>query len=326
MCTAIRFNDAGGGMWFGRNLDWVQGYGEQVVVTPPAARVAAAFERPGEPERGHAVVGMGIVSGGVPLYFDCANDAGLAVAGLNFPQSARYAEGPREGSANVAAYEFPYWACRNHSSVEEVRRALADVVVVARPVSDELPVASLHWMVADATGAIVVECLEGGLRVWEDDADVLTNEPDFGWHRQNLRNYLTLDAGEPACASWGAARLAPFGSGMGTRGLPGGWSGPDRFVRAAFVNARYPAQSGERANVARLMRTLGAAAVPTGSALMEDGSPERTLFSSGFSASDLTYYHMAFDDVAVGRYPLDACDLSGAEPFEVPDAGWGDAR
>ena len=86
MCTGIRFTDTAGNMYFGRNLDWTCGYGERVVVTPPAAQVPAAFDRPGDPERGHAVIGMGIVAGGIPLYFDCGNDAGLAVAGLNFPQ------------------------------------------------------------------------------------------------------------------------------------------------------------------------------------------------------------------------------------------------
>ena len=45
MCTGIRFTDANGAMYFGRNLDWTQGYGERVVMTPPAARVPAAFER-----------------------------------------------------------------------------------------------------------------------------------------------------------------------------------------------------------------------------------------------------------------------------------------
>ena len=77
MCTGIRFNDKNGAMYFGRNLDWTQGYGEQVVVTPPATRVPAAFERPGDLASGHAVMGMGIVVAGIPLYFDCGNDAGL---------------------------------------------------------------------------------------------------------------------------------------------------------------------------------------------------------------------------------------------------------
>lgn len=320
MCTGIRFTDTAGNMYFGRNLDWTCGYGERVVVTPPAAQVPAAFDRPGDPERGHAVIGMGIVAGGIPLYFDCGNDAGLAVAGLNFPQSARYAEAPVAGRVNVAAYEFPYWIARSFSTLDEVRSALAHVTVVAKPVSEQLPVARLHWIVSDATGSIAVECLEDGVRVWEDDVDVLTNEPDFGWQRQNIRNYLTLSEDEPADAAWGAAHLAPFGSGMGMAGMPGDYSGPARFAKVAFVNAHYPVQEGERANVTRLFRTLGSVAVPDGCARMADGSFERTLYTSCFSASSLTYYHAAYDDLAIRAYPLSSCDLTGTRPVFVPSA------
>lgn len=315
MCTAIRFTDKTGTMFFGRNLDWTQGYGERVVVTPPAAQVPAAFERPGDLARGHAVIGMGIVAAGVPLYFDCGNDAGLAVAGLNFPQSARYAAVAVDDTTNVAAYEFPYWVARNFSTLAELRAALAHVTVVAKPVNEQLPVANLHWIVGDKTGSIVVECLEVGLRVWEDDVDVLTNEPDFGWHRQNLRNYPMLTDGLPAAAGWGRAELRPFGSGVGVQGLPGDYGGPARFVRAAFVNAHYPAQSGEKANVTRLFRTLGAAAVPDGVARMGDGAYEKTLYTSCFSAGSLTYYHATYDDPAIRAYPLAACDLTGTAPI-----------
>lgn len=315
MCTGIRFNDKNGAMYFGRNLDWTQGYGEQVVVTPPATRVPAAFERPGDLASGHAVMGMGIVVAGIPLYFDCGNDAGLAVAGLNFPQSAHYAPDAVDGTTNVAAYEFPYWVTRNFSTLEELRAALPHVTVVAKPVNEQLPVANLHWLVGDATGSLVVECMADGLRVWEDDVDVLTNEPDFGWHRQNLRNYLMLNDGLPASASWDRAELRPFGSGVGVQGLPGDYGGPARFVRAAFVNAHYPVQDGEKANVTRLFRTLGAAAVPDGVAKMGDGAYEKTLYTSCFSASTLTYYHAAYDDPAIRAYPLSACDLTGTAPF-----------
>lgn len=245
MCTGIRFTDAEGAMYFGRNLDWTQGYGERVVATPPAATIPPAFERDDDPAVGHAVIGMGIVVAGIPLYFDCGNDAGLAVAGLNFPHSARYAAEPRQGSVNVAAYEFPFWIARTFSSLDEVRAALASVTVVAKPVNEHLPVANLHWLIGDATGSIVVECMEEGMRVWENDANVLTNEPDFGWQRTNLRNYLTLTDEDPDAAAWGAMKLAPFGSGLGMQGIPGDYSGPSRFVKAAFVNSHYPAQKGE---------------------------------------------------------------------------------
>ena len=305
MCTAVRFTDDQGNMFFGRNLDWSFDYGQTVLRTPGDAAVPAAFERPDDSARGHDVIGVGITALGVPLYFDCANDAGLAVAGLNFPQSARYAADPVDGSVNVAAYEFPYWVARNFGSVAEARVALAGVTVVAKAVSDKLPVANLHWIVADATGAIVVECMEDGLRVWEDDVDVLTNEPNFGWHRQNLRNYLTLTDADPAPASWGGAELRAFGSGEGLRGVPGDYSGPSRFVKVAFVNAHYPVQTGEKGNVTRLFRTLGSVAVPEGCARMADGSYEKTLYTSGFSAATRSYYYATYDDPQIREFPFE---------------------
>ena len=320
MCTGIRFTDAEGAMYFGRNLDWTQGYGERVVATPPAATIPPAFERDDDPAVGHAVIGMGIVVAGIPLYFDCGNDAGLAVAGLNFPHSARYAAEPRQGSVNVAAYEFPFWIARTFSSLDEVRAALASVTVVAKPVNEHLPVANLHWLIGDATGSIVVECMEEGMRVWENDADVLTNEPDFGWQRTNLRNYLTLTDEDPDAAAWGAMKLAPFGSGLGMQGIPGDYSGPSRFVKAAFVNSHYPAQKGEAANVTRLFRTLGSVAVPEGAAKMADGSHEKTLYTSCFPPATMTYYHATYDDPRIRSYPIASVDLAGSEPVFVPPA------
>lgn len=320
MCTGIRFTDAEGAMYFGRNLDWTQGYGERVVATPPATTIPPAFERDDDPAVGHTVIGMGIVVADTPLYFDCGNDAGLAVAGLNFPHSARYAAEPRQGSDNVAAYEFPFWIARTFSSLDEVRAALASVTVVAKPVNEHLPVANLHWLIGDATGSIVVECMEEGMRVWDNDADVLTNEPDFGWQRTNLRNYLTLTDEDPDAAAWGAMKLAPFGSGLGMQGIPGDYSGPSRFVKAAFVNSHYPAQKGEAANVTRLFRTLGSVAVPEGAAKMADGSHEKTLYTSCFSPATMTYYHATYDDPRIRSYPIASVDLAGSEPVFVPPA------
>ena len=31
MCTGVRFSDNEGNMYFGRNLDWTEGYGQKVV-------------------------------------------------------------------------------------------------------------------------------------------------------------------------------------------------------------------------------------------------------------------------------------------------------
>ena len=219
MCTGIRFTGSNGNMYFGRNLDWSSSYGEHIVVTPSGCTLPQAFGEPaGSP---HCVMGMGIVAQGLPLYFDCANEAGLAVAGLNFPGYAQYEPAPIEGKANVAAYEFPLWVARNFTTVDEVEAALANTAIVAKPINENFPVSMLHWLIGDATRSIVVEYTAGGMHVFHDDVDVLTNQPGFAWHCENLRNYITLtsDVPEPAC--WRKAELVPFGAGAGARALPG---------------------------------------------------------------------------------------------------------
>ena len=83
MCTGVRFADADGNMYLGRNLDWSFSYGEKIVVTPRGYQAPVAFNATvADPK---PVMGVGIIVEGMPMYFDCANDEGLAVAGLNFP-------------------------------------------------------------------------------------------------------------------------------------------------------------------------------------------------------------------------------------------------
>ena len=318
MCTGIRFTGADGAMYFGRNLDWSCGYGQRVLVTPRGFARPWAFPHPADEPKPLAVIGMAVEAMGIPLYFDCANEAGLAVAGLNFPGYAHFAPQAQEGRFNIAAYEFPLWVASEFTTVDEVEEALAGVTVVAKPVGEHYPVSLLHWMIADASRSIVVECREDGMHVFHDDVDVLTNQPAFDWHRENVRNYLTLSPAFPANASWGAAELAPFGAGHGMLGLPGGYTSASRFVRAAYLNASYPAEEGEHANVARLFRTLGAVSMVKGAACMADGTPEVTLYTGGYSAATQTYYYSTYDDPAIrafalADYDLDASELAFAE-------------
>ena len=314
MCTGVRFSGADGEMYFGRNLDWSVPYGQKVVITPRGYRYKTAFlgENPNAP----ALIGMGIIAENTPLYFDCANEHGLAVAGLNFPGYAKYAEAAVEGKTNVAAYEFPLWVALNFKTVDEVEKALSNVAIVAKPINEQYPVSQLHWMIGDAKRSIVVEYTEKGMEIFQNDVDVLTNQPGYGWHKENLRNYMNLDSKMPAEVDWGKAKMTAFGSGSMMRGIPGDYYAPSRFVRVAYLNTHYPVKDTEADNVSRLFHTLTGVAMIDGAAAMADGAFEKTIYTGGYSAKTKTYYYNTYENPAIQSVSLSDFDLDGADLIE----------
>ena len=315
MCTGLRFVDNKGNMYFGRNLDWSCSYGERVVITPTGYEPRSPFGAVQEIK--HTIIGMGIVEENVPLYFDCANDAGLAVAGLNFPGYAQYEPNPVEGKTSIAAYEFPLWVVANFQSVDEVETALAHAVIVDKPINEKYPSSLLHWIIGDATRSIVVEYTSAGMQVFHNDFDVLANQPGFAWHAENLRNYLNVTPDVPGPVTMNAGKLSAYGSGGGMRGLPGDYYSPSRFVRVAYLNAHYPQKGTEEENVSRLFHTLAGVAMIDGAARMTSGEFERTVYSGGVSCRTNTYYYSTYDNPTIRSVALADFDTSATELITV---------
>ena len=315
MCTGVRFVDDKGHMFFGRNLDWSTGYGEGVVITPKNYNYKSAFL--GEIKPSHALIGMGIIEENVPLYFDCANEAGLAIAGLNFPGYAEYEKDAIDGKTNISAYEFPLYVAMNFSSVDEVEKELSNIAIVAKPINDKYPVSMLHWIIGDSKRSIVVEYTSDGMQVFENDVDVLTNQPGYGWHKENLRNYMNLFSAEPAKINWGKAEMTAFGSGSLMRGLPGDYYSPSRFIRVAYLNTHYPVKSTEEENVSRLFHTLSGIAMIDGAAAIGNGDFEKTIYTGGYSAATKTYYWNTYEDPAIKKVSLTDYDTDGSELIQA---------
>jgi len=315
MCTGVRFSDDKGNMYFGRNLDWSTGYGQKVVVTPRGYKYKSAFL--GEMANSPALIGMGIVVENIPLYFDCANEHGLAIAGLNFPGYAAYEKDAVKDRTNVAAYEFPLWVALNFKTVAELKRALANVAIVAKPVNPQYPVSELHWLIGDGKQSIVVEYTAAGMEIYDNAVDILTNQPGYGWHKENLRNYMNLFPQMPKEVKWREASMVPFGSGSLMRGIPGGFYSTDRFVRVAYLNTHYPVQADEASNVSRLFHTLAGVAMIDGGAQMGDGAYEKTVYTGGYSAATKTYYYNTYEDPAIKSVAMKDHDLDSAELMVV---------
>lgn len=318
MCTGIRFTDTKGNMYFGRNLDWESSYGESVFVTQ------RGFTHPkfvdGKVATKYAMIGIAIEVEGCPLYFDIGNEAGLAIAGLNFPGYAKYEDAPVEGKTNVPAYCFPMYVASQFATVDEAEAALKNVAIVGKQFNEQLPVSLLHWIVSDAKRSIVVEYMADGMHIYDDDLDVLTNQPTFPYHHENVRSYLNCTPAYHEPVMWHADKLEPYGSGSGMRGIPGDYYSPSRFVRAAYLNSYHPTVEGEDKNITRLFHTLGGVAMMWGAALMGDGNYEHTVYTSGFSANTKQYYYSTYDDPAIKVYSLEKAGLDGAKCMEAPAA------
>lgn len=187
MCTAATYQTRD--FYFGRTLDYESSHGEDVTITP---RCYPFPFRTGETmERHYAIIGMAHVAGGYPLYYDAVNEKGLGMAGLNFMGNAVFHE-PDPERENIATFEFIPWILCHCATVNEARERLERLNLTNETYSPLLPNAQLHWIIADKSGAIVVESMKDGLYVHDNPTGVLTNNPPFAEQLFNLNNYMAL--------------------------------------------------------------------------------------------------------------------------------------
>ena len=160
----------------------------------------------------------------------------------------------------------------------------------AIPFAPGLPLAPLHWHVADATGALVAESTADGLHLYEDKAGVLTNNPPFPFHQTNLANYMNRSPRQPENQFAPGLPLACFGQGMGAIGLPGDASPASRYVRAVFFkeNAGFPAD--RPGQVMEFFHVLEGVAMVRGSVVTPEGALDETLYSSCIDGVEHVYY------------------------------------
>ncbi len=310
MCTAITYqtNDC----YFGRNLDLERGYGERVVITPRNFPFGFRYASP--LARHYAMIGMAAVADDYPLYFEATNEKGLSMAGLNFPKNAVYGA-YTEGKTNLAPFELIPYLLGRFSTVHEARAALADICVVDCPYSEDLPVTPLHWLIADGSEAIVLECTKEGARVYDNPFGVLTNNPPFDFHLHNLQNYMALHEGAAENRLAPAAPLENDSLGMGALGLPGDFSSASRFVRAVFVKEKSVSDGSERESVNQFFHILRAVAMPKGCVLTPNGEYEYTRYSSCCNTDTGVYYYTTYEDATPRRVAMGDFDLDGAALF-----------
>ena len=299
MCTAVYFKSQNS--YFGRNFDLDISYGEKIIITP--RNYVLNLKNKTALSKHHSMIGIGTVRKGYPLYYDAVNEFGLGAAGLNFPFSAKY-KPLSETSENLAPFELIPYILGCCKSIDEAKELLKKINLVPIPFSDRLPSAPLHWIFADKDNSIVAEPRENGLNVYENPVGILTNEPPFPYHIQNLNNHLYLSTDSPENTFSPDINLSACSFGMGSIGLPGDFSSPSRFIRASFVKENSLCNPDECSEISQFFHILDSVAQYRGCVRTRGSQYEFTEYSCCCNLKTLVYYYKTYENSSLSAVSL----------------------
>lgn len=313
MCTAATYKTRD--FYLGRTLDYEFSYGDEVTVTP--RNYTFNFRHMGTVSSHYAMIGMAHVAEGYPLYYDAVNEKGLGIAGLNFVGNADYKE-KNQGKDNIAQFEFIPWILSRCASVREARELLNNINLVNTPFSESLPLAQLHWLIADRDEAMTVESVKEGIRIYRNPVGVLTNNPPFPEQMFQLNNYMHLSTKAPQNTFSDRLSLNTYSRGMGALGLPGDLSSQSRFVRAAFVKMNSISGNSEAESVSQVFHIMGSVDQQRGCCDLGEGKYEITIYTSCCNADKGIYYYTTYNNHQITAVDMHREDLSGEQLIRYP--------
>lgn len=307
MCTAVTYKTKD--FYFGRTLDYEFSYGDEVTFTP--RNYPLVFRHREMMPTHYAILGMACVMNDYPLYYDAFNEKGLAMAGLNFVGNASYASESIPGRENVTQFEFIAWILGQCATVQEAREKLRRLNLTDTPFREDLPVAQIHWIIADREEAITVEAMKDGIHVHDNPVGVLANNPPFEQQMFNLNNYMYLSEESPRNSFCPDLNLHCYSRGMGAMGLPGDLSSQSRFVRAAFTKLHSRSEDTEQGSVSQFFHILGAVDQTRGCCKLDNGEYEITLYTSCCNTDKGIYYYTSYDNHQITAVDMRREDLDG---------------
>ena len=306
MCTAVTYKTKD--FYFGRTLYYEYSYCDEVTITP--RNYPFSFKYLGEINTHYAMVGMSYVANDYPLYYEAINEKGLGVAGLNFVGNAHYHDFI-EGKDNIAQFELIPFILSKCTTVNEVKNLLNNINIVNIPFSEDLPVAQLHWIIADKDECITVESVNEGLKIYDNPVGVLTNNPPFDKQMFQLNNYMHLSPKNPENTFSNKLNLESYSRGMGALGLPGDLSSQSRFIKASFTKMNSVSGDSESESVSQFFHILGSVDQQRGCCELDNGEYEITIYSCCCNASKGIYYYTTYDNHQITAVDMNRENLNG---------------
>lgn len=287
MCTCI--NLIGKNTYFGRNMDIDASFGEKIIFVPRNYKIN--FKKEKTLEKHYSILGIGTVVNDYPLFADAINEYGLGFAGLNFVNNAYYYKVDKN-KENYAPYELPLILLSTCKSIKDVKKLLKKINIVDIDFDKGIKNALLHFMIGDKNGSIVIETTLDGMKVYDNPFNVLTNNPPFPFHKENVCNYMQLHNDLPKNNLMKDYELKSFCLNQGAISLPGDFSSPSRFIKCLYVKNNLVLNNDDT-DIIQFFKCMDSVSMPLGSVKTEKYYAY-TYYTSCYNLNDGALYYKTY--------------------------------
>jgi choloylglycine hydrolase len=334
-CTGISMFSADGSYFQARTIEWAGTNLNSMYVVVPRNFNQTSFTPKGQNgmtfKSKYGYIGLAVHE--KEFIAEGLNEAGLSAGLFYFPNFGSYQlYDEKYNSTTIADLQLVSWILSQFATVDEVKANINKVRVVSLMGGNGSEEA-IHWRIGDKSGKqIVLEIEEGVPHIYDNPIGVLTNAPNFPWHLSNLSNYINLTPVNPPAHKMADFMVNPIGHGNGFLGLPGDFTPPSRFVRAAFFKATAPMLPTARQTMLQCFHILNNFDIPIGMNFPKNEIPDLPSATQWTSVIDLTnkvVYYKTFDnnnirmidlkDIDFGKvkYQYQKLDEPNSQPVEV---------
>lgn len=300
-CTGISLTAKDGSYIQARTIEWAGSALNSEYVIIPREKEFISYTPHGqnglEFKAKYGAIGLSVEQ--KEFIVDGINEVGLSAGLFYFPRYGEYVEYDESKNAETLAdLQVVPWILTQFSSIDEVKAAIKQVRIVSL---DPEIASTVHWRIGEPNGRqVVLEIVDGIPCFYENEVGVLTNSPGFMWHIANLNNYINLFPGNAPEQKLGNVELHYFGGSSGMLGLPGDFTPPSRFIRAAFFRATAPKQHTAFDTVIQSFHLLNNFDVPIGVEHARGEAPDIPSATQWTISIDLThctiYYKTAYNN------------------------------
>ncbi|WP_250436601.1 linear amide C-N hydrolase [Hanstruepera flava] len=329
-CTGITLCSKDGGIVVGRTVEWAlsNAHLNDILVVPRNKKFRGLPQENISCKEWKGKYGfITMTAYGQDFGPDGLNEKGLYVGVYYLPNFADYADYTVEDAdKSLSLGGFMQWVLSSFSSVEEVLTNL-DKIKVVKVDSKEYGGAPMpfHMKIADSTGSSkIIEIINNGeIKVYDPFLGVITNAPTYDWHLINLTNYIKLSPAPSESKIFGTDILKNFGGGSGLIGLPGDFSSPSRFVRAATFSATCRPLETSIDAVFETFRILDNFNIPIGAHVPADKIPNNmesvTQITSASDLKNKIYYFHTMGNRNIRKINLNEIDFSTVKETLIKD-------